>query len=151
MKGLSVSQPFADLIISGKKSIELRSWNTAFRGEFLVHAPLKIRYKDAKILHIAKEFVTGAIVGKAELFDVKIYETSSECIKDRRYHHASREFHSNRYGFMLKNPKAFRVPIPYKGRLGFFEVTLPKIKIKRSEIITDIIDEECRYRLIGHH
>ncbi|MEK6867048.1 MAG: ASCH domain-containing protein, partial [Thermoproteota archaeon] len=27
MKCLSVSQPFADLIISGKKTIELRNWN----------------------------------------------------------------------------------------------------------------------------
>ncbi|MFB5646865.1 MAG: ASCH domain-containing protein, partial [Candidatus Nitrosomaritimum yanchengensis] len=46
MKCLSVSQPFADLIISGNKTIELRNWNTAFRGEFLIHAPLKIRIED---------------------------------------------------------------------------------------------------------
>ncbi|MDH3854192.1 MAG: ASCH domain-containing protein, partial [Nitrosopumilus sp.] len=27
MKCLSISQPFADLVISGKKNIELRNWN----------------------------------------------------------------------------------------------------------------------------
>jgi len=43
MKCLSVSQPYADLIVKGKKTIELRTWNTKFRGEFLVHAPLKIK------------------------------------------------------------------------------------------------------------
>ncbi|MGI0083073.1 MAG: ASCH domain-containing protein, partial [Nitrosopumilaceae archaeon] len=46
MKCLSVSQPYADLIVQGKKTIELRTWNTKFRGEFLVHAPFKIK-KDA--------------------------------------------------------------------------------------------------------
>lgn len=38
MKTLSLKQPFAELILSGKKKIELRKWNTSFRGEFLIHA-----------------------------------------------------------------------------------------------------------------
>jgi len=38
MKALSLKQPFAELIVSGKKTIELRNWNTKFRGKFLVHA-----------------------------------------------------------------------------------------------------------------
>ena len=38
MKALSLKQPFAELIVSGKKNIELRKWNTKFRGEFLIHA-----------------------------------------------------------------------------------------------------------------
>jgi hypothetical protein len=71
LKCLSVSQPFADLIISGKKTIELRNWNTKFRGEFLIHSPLKIRRDDSKRLKINKKFVTGAIIGKAQLYDVK--------------------------------------------------------------------------------
>ena len=38
MKALSLKQPFAELIVSGKKTIELRNWNTKFRGKFLIHA-----------------------------------------------------------------------------------------------------------------
>ena len=41
MKCLSVCQPFAELIVQGKKTIELRKWNTKFRGEFLIHAAKK--------------------------------------------------------------------------------------------------------------
>ena len=52
---------------------------------------------------------------------------------------------------MIKNAKKFRVTIPYKGQLGFFDVKLPKTKIKNKDIITDIIDEEYRYQWIGHH
>jgi len=78
LKCLSVSQPFADLIISGKKIIELRNWNTNFRGEFLIHAPIKIRTEDCKRLKIKNKLITGAIVGKAELYDVKKYNSIKE-------------------------------------------------------------------------
>ena len=93
MKCLSVSQPFADLIISGKKTIELRKWNTNFRGEFLIHAPLKIRTDDCKRLKINKKFVTGAIVGKAEIYDVKKYNSKKEIKDDKKFHFASKNFH----------------------------------------------------------
>ena len=151
MKCLSVSQPFADLIISGKKIIELRNWNTKFRGEFLVHAPIKIRKEDCKRLKINKKLVTGAIIGKAELYEVKKYGSIKEIKADQKFHLASKKFHDRTFGLMLKNAKLFRIPIPWKGQLGFFEVSLPKTKIKNREIITDIIDEEYRYQWIGHH
>ena len=151
MKCLSVSQPFADLIISGEKIIELRNWNTNFRGEFLVHAPLKIRIEDSKRLKINKKFVTGAIIGKAQLYDVKKYNSIKEIKSDQKFHLSLKKFQSKTFGFMLKNAKPFRIPIPWKGQLGFFDVELPKIKIKNKEIVSDIIDEEYRYQWIGHH
>lgn len=151
MKCLSVSQPFADLIISGKKTIELRKWNTNFRGEFLIHAPLKIRVEDCKRLKINNKLVTGAIVGKAELYDVKKYNSKKEIKKDNQFHHAKKEFDDTIFGFMLKKSKSLRIPIPRKGQLGFFDVDLPKTKIKDKDIVSDIIDEEYRYQWIGHH
>ena len=146
-----MSQPFADLIISGKKKIELRNWNTKFRGEFLIHAPLRIRKDDVKRLRVDKKFVTGAIVGKAEIFDVKKYETKTELKKDYQFHFASKSFDNRKYGFMLKNAKMFRIPIPYKGKLGFFEVNIPKKKFSEDFLKADIIDEEYRYQWINHH
>lgn len=151
MKCLSVSQPFADLIISGNKTIELRNWNTAFRGEFLIHAPLKIRIEDCKRLKITKKFITGAIVGKATIYDVKKYNSANEIKNDKKFHFASKDFQNKKCGFMLKNAKQFRIPIPYKGRLGFFDVVLPKTNIKNKDIVTEIMDEEYRYQWIGHH
>ncbi|RMW34638.1 MAG: ASCH domain-containing protein [Nitrosopumilus sp.] len=151
MKCLSVSQPFAELIILGKKTIELRKWNTNYRGELLIHAPLKIRKEDAKRLKMDKKFVTGAIVGKVEIYDVKKYDSQKQVKSDQKFHFASKNFHDRTYGFLLKNAKAFRVPIPVKGQLGLFEVELPKTKIKNKEIVSEIIDEEYRYQWIGHH
>ncbi len=151
LKCLSVSQPFADLIISGKKTIELRKWNTSFRGEFLIHAPLKIRIEDCKRLKMNKKFVTGAIVGKAEIYDVKKYSSIKKVKMDQKCHFASKNFHDRTFGFRLKNAKPLRIPIPWKGQLGFFDVNLPKTKIKNTEMVSDIIDEEYRYQWIGHH
>jgi hypothetical protein len=151
LKCLSVSQPFADLIISGKKIIELRKWNTNFRGEFLIHAPIKIRIEDCKRLKINKKLVTGAIIGKAELYEVKKYNSVKEIKADQKFHLASKSFHDRTYGFMLKNVKSFRIPISCKGKLGLFEIDIPKTKIKDNKLVADIIDEEYRYQWIGHH
>jgi len=149
LKCLSVSQPFANLIISGKKIIELRSWSTNFRGEFLIHAPIKIRNNDCKRLKINEKLVTGAIIGKAELYQVKKYDSIKEVKIDRELHLSSKEFRNKTFGFLLKNPRSLRIPIPWKGRLGFFDVDLPKTKNK--EIVSEIIDEEYRYQWVGRH
>jgi predicted transcriptional regulator len=150
MKCLSVSQPFADLIVKGKKTIELRNWNTNFRGEFLIHSPIKIRKEDCKRLKRKASLPTGAIIGKAEIYDVKKYSSKYKVIKDAKRHFASKNFYNRKYGFCLRNAKEFRVPIPYKGKLGFFDVDL-KPKIKKNQIKTDLIEEEYRYQWIGHH
>ncbi|MEX2192448.1 MAG: ASCH domain-containing protein [Nitrosarchaeum sp.] len=151
MKCLSISQPFADLIVSGKKTIELRKWNTNFRGEFLIHAPIKIKIEDCKRLKITKKLVTGVIIGKAELYDVKKYNSSKEVKNDQKFHFASKNFQDKTFGFKIKNVKPLRIPIPWKGQLGFFDVELSKARIKNKDIVTDIIDEEYRYQWIGHH
>ncbi len=151
MKCLSVSQPFADLIISGEKSIELRSWNTNFRGELLIHAPLKIKFEDSKRLKIKKKFVTGAIIGKVQLYDVKKYDSIKQVRLEQKFHLASKKYQKKTYGFILKNARPLRIPIPWKGQLGLFDVNIPNTKIKDKEIVSDIIDEEYRYQWIGHH
>ena len=150
MKCLSVSQPFANLIVQGKKTIELRRWNTNFRGEFLIHSPQKVRKDDCKRLKITEKLITGAIIGKAEIYEVKKYNSNSEIKQDSKKHLASSKVKA-KYGFLLKNSKQFRIPIPCKGQLGFFDVKLKKTKVTTKEMITDLIDEEYRYQWIGRH
>jgi len=150
LKCLSVSQPFADLIVKGKKTIELRGWNTNFRGEFLIHAPLKIRKDDYKRLKIKTKLPTGVIIGKAQIYDVKKYNSKSDVKKDSKKHFASSKFFNTKYGFCLHKAKEFHVPIPCKGKLGFFEVKLNE-KIKKNKIKMDLFEEEYRYQWVNHH
>ena len=149
MKCLSICQPFAELVIQNKKTIELRKWNTNFRGEFLIHAPIKIRKEEIKKMRIKEKLTTGAIIGKAELYDVKKYESIEEIQNDKNKHFSTRNFQEKTFGFILKNSKPLRIPIPWKGQLGFFNVDLPKIK--NNKIITNMIEEEYTYQWVGHH
>ena len=149
MKCLSICQPFAELIIQNRKTIELRKWNTNFRGEFLVHAPIKIRKEECKKFKIQEKITTGAIVGKVELYDVKKYESMKEVQEDKSMHFSTKKFQGKMFGFILKNSKPLRIPIPWKGQLGFFDVELPKIK--NNKIVNDMIEEEFTYQWVGHH
>jgi hypothetical protein len=125
IKALSIKQPWAwgicNLPDEFKKFIENRTWNTKFRGEFLVHASKgfdadgyerikwylqELGYKGE--IPTKKEFVYGALVGKTELIDVIQKDTSI--------------WFEGEYGYVLKNSMALKEPIPYKGQLNFFNV-----------------------------
>jgi len=117
MKALSLKQPFAELILLGKKKIELRKWNTNFRGEFLIHAS-KVPDEKAMEEFGFKELPCGCIVGKAKLVDVKKYSNEKEHNKDKKLHLASGAWGD--YGFVIKNPKRLE-KIRCNGSLGFWD------------------------------
>ena len=94
MKALSLKQPYAELVVEGKKKIELRNWKTKYRGEFFIHASKNPDKESMKRFGFTA-LPLGFIVGKANLIDVKTYE----------------------------NPIKIE-PIPFKGRLNFFETNL---------------------------
>jgi predicted transcriptional regulator len=117
MKTLSLKQPFAELILQGKKTIELRKWNTKFRGEFLIHASKK---PDAVAMRQFgfKDLPLGCIVGKANLIDVKKYNSKKEHSKDQKLHLASSYW--GNHGFVLENVKKVK-KVSCNGKLGFWE------------------------------
>lgn len=114
MRALSIRQPWAWLILNAGKDIENRNWSTAFRGRFLIHASkgmTRYEYENAPI-HIVDlpdfdELQRGGIVGSVELVD---------CVSD-----SDSEWFFGEYGFLLRDPKPLPF-IPYKGKLGFFDV-----------------------------
>ncbi len=78
MKCLSLKQ-HADLIVFGEKTIELRKWNTKFRGEFLIHASKNIDISACERLKMDIDKLTiGAIIGSAFLYDFKEYNNNQE-------------------------------------------------------------------------
>jgi hypothetical protein len=125
MKCLSLKQPFADLLALGEKIIELRKWNTKFRGKFLIHASKNIDIEACERLDITIDKLTkGAIIGSAFLYDVKEYKNQEEFNMDKQKHFSviSKYFYGYKYGFLIKDARMFKTSIPYSGRLGFFEV-----------------------------
>jgi hypothetical protein len=109
----------------GKKTIELRPWNTKFRGEFLIHAGRNIEEAACRELGIDPNSLTrGAIIGKAYLYDVKEYKSQEELMADKDKHLATGKYLQSKYGFFVKDAVKFDKPIPMKGQLNFFEVDI---------------------------
>ncbi|MFQ5531552.1 MAG: ASCH domain-containing protein [Candidatus Nanoarchaeia archaeon] len=122
MKTLSLKQPWAELILQGKKNIELRKWNTKFRGRFLIHAS-KNPDKKAMEKFGFKTLPCRFVVGEAELVDVKNYKNNkNEFEKDKYLHLATSDW--GEFGFILKNFKRLNTIIPAKGNLGFWDFNL---------------------------
>ncbi|MDP4039253.1 MAG: ASCH domain-containing protein [Candidatus Pacearchaeota archaeon] len=117
MKAWSLKQPWAELVVSGKKKIEIRKWNTYFRGEFFIHAS-KIPDKDAMKKFGFNDLSHGGIIGRARLVDVKKYENDEDFRRDGNLHLATSEFGS--YGFILGNVRRVR-EIKCNGALNFWD------------------------------
>ena len=113
-------------MVIGRKRIELRRWNTKYRGRFIIHAskhqPSKAELQQFKL--DKKDLDFGALIGSAELIMTRNYDALPEedWKKDAEFHLAGPEYRSSTKGFILKNPIKFDVPIPFKGQLSFFNV-----------------------------
>jgi activating signal cointegrator 1 len=143
MKAISLLQPWAQLVVMGAKRIETRSWSTAYRGPLLIHASRKFtkeqeeisfqfsqQLNDTQIYHCHR----GAIIGKVDLVGIIEFDKHRHEIENNRgvkfaadifqfieQELAFGDFGPGRYGWLLKNPKAFKDPIPYKGALSIWE------------------------------
>jgi hypothetical protein len=74
VKALTIRQPWAELILRGRKPFELRTWRTKYRGPLVIHAAAKVDAWDARHFGLNPEnLVTGAFVGFAILKDVRPY------------------------------------------------------------------------------
>lgn len=131
MKALSIKQPWADLIVLGMKDIENRKWRTNYRGRLLIHASQQIDEKGEWLLCSTPIFRNdmnrlyyieghavhrGFIIGAVDLLDCVTISPS--------------KWFSGPYGFLMGNPVIFKEPIPYRGKLGIFEVPDKIMKIK---------------------
>ena len=133
MKAMTVIQPWAYLLASGKKQNETRSWRTNYRGEILIHAGKKdmtqamrqtlfeARYMEkAGVFSMNMEL--GAIIGKAVLVDCFQIDEAYR-YKLRRENEAELAFGDyrlGRYAWVMKDPVLFDEPIPAIGRQGLW-------------------------------
>lgn len=84
MRCLSIRQPWAWLICAGKKTIENRVWQTAYRGTIAIHASTTKsevgRLKKALETDAFKadNFEYGSIIGFADIVDIQPYGREHE-------------------------------------------------------------------------
>jgi activating signal cointegrator 1 len=146
MKVLSVRQPWAEALFLGsdRKTVENRTWSTAFRGDVAVHASKVV---DAQALRAltglfdGDMLATSAVVGVVELVDVHVQQ-SQGCLDNDCSWNTWAEFSSAPekpiFHWVLRNPRRFRIPVPASGSLGLWEAkySLPMEIREQLDLIT---------------
>ena len=150
VKALSFRQPWAELVLQGKKTLDLRTWSTRHRGPLAIYASQTVE-KDACRVHglDPDQLTTGAVIGLVDL--VGMVELDQAAYDARESQHLSgRHFQEPLFGWELANPRPLAEPIPTRGRLLLFEVDIPFIDGQRSERsripsrIPDEVDEAAQ-------
>ena len=126
MKALSLRQPWATLVIQGKKTLELRAWTVNYRGRLAIHASQTYDPAACRALGVTPETVTtGAVLGTVEL--TAIFELDEAAYQERQAQHLASGYFSKKpeetlYGWEIANPVELPQAIPFPGRMGLFNV-----------------------------
>jgi hypothetical protein len=101
---LSLKQPWAALVVHGRKSVEVRAWPTARRGRILIHAarvsdprPQAWDWVPPELADAAR--LVGGLVGAADLTGCVAYRSPAAFAADGHRH--------------LNDPSWFRPPVLY--------------------------------------
>ena len=116
MKVLTIKEPWASMILEGKKNIETRTWKTNHRGLILLHASKNPKSK-----------ISGKVFAVANIIDclpmVKDDEKFACC-----------EVYPRAYSWFLSNIKSIKL-IDVKGNLGLWN-------LKDERVRKEIFEEE---------
>ncbi len=143
IKALSLWEPWASLMRCGAKTIETRSWYTAYRGPLLICAALQWTREQDEVLawpSIQHAFrhahanwigprysVASMCLGKAVcIVDLQDCLHSELLRVDPAYEAeiAFGDFSDGRYGWVTNNRRVLD-PFPVRGQQGLFEVNVP--------------------------
>jgi len=122
--GLSISQPWTDMIVRGFKTVEVRSWEAKRRGPIALQASLRSFDFSAAYFYGYRtpwELQRGKIVAIADLVDVIKFDKAS-WQSSITQHRQLLPNAGGLYGFVLTNIRQLKKPIRYNGRLGFFPI-----------------------------
>jgi ASCH domain len=120
MRALSIRQPWAELILSGRKTIETRTWRTSYRGLIAVHSGWIIEQEFCTLYGYDPEALAhGGLIGTVEVVD--IIEFTTETWRTLREQHGVPDADpGGRIGWLLANPHRFDHVIPLRGLPGLF-------------------------------
>jgi uncharacterized protein (UPF0264 family) len=125
---LSIKQPWAALLVHGRKTIEIRRWSTSRRGRVLIHAARLPDERPEAWTHVTPDIepatrLHGGVIGEAELIQCNVYRSLQAFADHQAYHlnHPDWFRGSTMYGFVFARAR----PLPFQactGALHFFEV-----------------------------
>lgn len=137
MKAISIKNPFAGLIASGKKRYEVRTWTTKYRGDLLIcssqkpekdlwkyYTDFEFGYDFAKEVFKTGPMPDGYALAVSQLvniipFDRPFQQNHLAFVQK----HALIEYLGDKQYFLWELQDTVKIlPFPVKGKLGFFDV-----------------------------
>jgi|SRR5580692_4388879 hypothetical protein len=120
MKAITLWQPWASLIVDGRKKIETRPMPWYFEGWVAIHAGLRVdREACLAFGYDPDKIPTGAVLGKAWKSGLIHFTPDNE---DKLYTPDQYgDFAYGRYGYPLESVIKFSEGIPAKGHQGFWD------------------------------
>lgn len=119
-RALSIRQPWAELILQRRKTIELRSWETDYRGPFWLHAGKSADRELVRSFGVA-DAPRGAFVGRVTLLDIVSID-APRWERWRHQHLDSGSYQPGLFAWHLLSAERLREPVPAPGRLNLFKV-----------------------------
>ena len=143
MKALSLTQPWASLVVHGLKQFETRSWRTDYRGLIAIHAskgfpknardlcfiePFKealdsIGFRDPDSLPLAAVIGTVALTGCYQIGLGRLSAPDRLALCGRQLYPELKfgDYREGRWMWHLENPTVMAIPVPAVGSLRFWE------------------------------
>lgn len=108
LKAISLQQPYANLVASGRKTIETREWGTSYRGDLLICASLSgIGEPKGLALCIVELYLIRPMTpADAEAACIDVYPRAK--------------------AWLIRNRRVLRQPFPVKGQLGLYDVEVDR-------------------------
>lgn len=107
MRAISINNPWATLIAKGEKTLEIRSWQTAFRGDILIVSTQR-KYAD---------YPRGAALCIVRLAGVREFVPADAAAAHIAYQ-------LGYFAWVLSDVRPI-TPFPVKGQQGFYNVIYP--------------------------
>ncbi len=127
LKALSIRQPWADLIVRGLKTIEVREWQVSHRGPFLIQVSNTVDWKSMAALgyESADALPRRRLIGYAEVSDVFPF-TRERWLATLKEHWVVHPLPEPSFGAVLANVKPFPKPVACGGNRNFFALPAAK-------------------------
>jgi hypothetical protein len=123
MKALTVRQPWAALIASGRKTIELRTWRTHYRGPLvIVSAASRVAWGAVDLAPPGPRGCTVALVDLVDVRDAHPDDVAGALVVPR-----------GGFAWVLANARPLQ-PVKVKGKLSLFQIDSDLVRLPSSSM-----------------
>lgn len=121
MKTLSIKQPWLELMLQGRKDIEIRTWDTHYTGRLLLHASKRADVQACKGIGIQPyNFQNGVICGVGFLEKTICYNERTFRQDVKRHLNKPDWYDGHQYGWVFRDIHRIE-PIKCNGHLSLWD------------------------------